>query len=361
MQDGVKVTPLCLAVRMQDDRLLNQLLKKGANPNRKENVRLSSEILSNDASHMLDLLIRGGWKFNPNQPEGGEQYKRYFPSLPLVDAVSCEKIRLVKALLKRGADPYLSLSELMPPPDSLKDSESMLAQFGSNSFEKCDNLTKAPNLHPSELPEKKANQAAIKKLLDQYKGWKKSRIIEKSSGDGWSCEYIPAPRISPDIAARQKGPVMIVLLKENGKLVASLLAPEGTVLDAPLVDEPSGMAVIGIQTRMGTCCLNVLSLKDQQVYSVNLDPINKAIEERTPKEKPNRQESASSPYQLTSLSLQGDKVIGEATCPSVLSPGAPYKLMSIPFSLDLTQPPSKQEEPWNISIITVKDPVPECH
>lgn len=103
--DGNYTTPIVVAVRREDIPLLELLLSKGADPNRKENSALITAIMFVDRPDILHLLIKKGLKFDPNLPNGGAENGSNSPSLPLLSAVNLEQIRMVEALLKLGANP----------------------------------------------------------------------------------------------------------------------------------------------------------------------------------------------------------------------------------------------------------------
>lgn len=169
-QEGLSFTPLMLAVRMQDIPLIDLLLSRGADPNRKENRNLMSEIIDVDISNpeILHLLIKKGWKFDPNSPNGSIR-NSFSPSLPLLSAIHSKKVNIVEALLKMGANPWLTESS---PERKAKDA-SVWSDIHSgwngtdNAFVVCEKLTK--DCSPDELQETQAKQAEIRKLLEQYK------------------------------------------------------------------------------------------------------------------------------------------------------------------------------------------------
>lgn len=170
VEEGLSFTPLMLAVRMQDTTLIELLLSKGADPNRKENRNLMSEIIDVDDPDLdiLHLLIRKGWKFDPNSPNGSIR-NSFSPSLPLLSAIHLQKVNIVEALLKMGANPWLTeTSPARKKKDvSVWDDVHSRWKGTDNAFDVCEKLTK--NCSAEELLEKQAKQAEIRKLLEKYK------------------------------------------------------------------------------------------------------------------------------------------------------------------------------------------------
>lgn len=153
--EGLLFSPLMLAVRMQDVPLIELLLSKGADPNREENINLMSELINSDSPNpdILYLLIKKGWRFDPNVPTGS-RLNASSCSLPLIAAVYAKNVKVVEALLKLGANPWLT--------DAFSTKE-----VRRNAFDVCEGLTK--DCRPEVLHEARVKQAAIKKLLDGAK------------------------------------------------------------------------------------------------------------------------------------------------------------------------------------------------
>ena len=138
-------------------------MEKGANPNRPENKSLLRAILSYADADILQFLIEKGWRFNPNLPNGCATHIEGWPTLPLPSAVAKASPKMVEALLKMGADPYLAETS---NPEWAKLADKDWTPSKKNAFQACEGITKGNYVH--YLAEKQAAQTQIRKLLEPY-------------------------------------------------------------------------------------------------------------------------------------------------------------------------------------------------